>query len=356
MGKMTFNGRSQELKQTQVVPTLTSPIKNGHNVVWCASFLSAWKSLQKSIAGEPVRLENADEHCMPLNEANDPKNSLPPGALYAVAGWVQKGVVETIHETVKKMFPAKKPPLFPGISDNSFLAYAYLEANVSFKLPYFQNKEPLTFTGSDGSKMEINSFGIRAEDDLADYALRDQPAILFTKRNAEYELQEFVVDLCRDSEPSQIILACIEPQKTLMDTISNVQQKIEEAENHEGLEENDVLLVPDLFWQLEHDFDEFEGRSFKNKTLQGQRLDVARQDILFRLDRSGAELKSEAKLYALSIPTHFLFDRPFLIYMKKRDVKIPYFAMWVSNGELLTPWNGKQKSHREKEQRNKSGS
>ncbi len=341
MGKKTFNGRSQELKQTQVVPTLYSPMKNGHNVVWCASFLSAWKSLQKGITEEFVQIEDADEHCMPLNEADDPENSLPPGALYAAAGWVQKGIVETIHETVKKMFPAKEPPSFAGISANSFLAYAYLAANVPFKLPYFQNSEPLTFTGGNGSKIEINSFGIRAEDEFAYYGLRDQPAILFTKRNAEYELQEFVVDLCRDSEPSQIILACIEPQKTLMNTISNVQQKIEESENHEGLEGNDVLLVPDLFWQLEHDFDEFEGRSFKNKTLQGQKLDVARQDILFRLDRSGAELKSEAKLFSLSISTHFLFDRPFLIYMKKRDVEIPYFAMWVSNGELLKPWNGK---------------
>jgi hypothetical protein len=341
MGKKTFNGRSQELKQTQVVPTLYSPMKNGHNVVWCASFLAAWKSLQKGIEGEPVQLEDADEHCMPLNEADDPENSLPPGALYAGAGWVQKGIVETIRETVKKMFPTKEPPLFPGISDNSFLAYAYLEANVPFKLPYFQNREPLPFTGSNGSKMEINSFGIRTEDDFAYHGLRNQPAILFTKRNAEYELQEFVVDLCRDSEPSQIIIACIEPQKTLMDTISNVQQKIEESENHEGLEDNDVLLVPDLFWQLKHNFDEFEGRSFKNKTLQAQRLDVARQDILFRLDRSGAELKSEAKLYSLPIPTQFLFDRPFLICMKKRDVKMPYFAMWVSNGELLKPWNSK---------------
>jgi hypothetical protein len=119
-------------------------MKNGHNVVWCASFLAAWKSLQKGLEGEPVQLEDADEHCMPLNEADDPENSLPPGALYAGAGWVQKGIVETIRETVKKMFPTKEPPLFPGISDNSFLAYAYLEANVPFKLPYFQNREPLT--------------------------------------------------------------------------------------------------------------------------------------------------------------------------------------------------------------------
>jgi hypothetical protein len=340
MGKKTFDGRSQELKQTQVVPTLYSPMKNGHNVIWCASFLSAWKSLQKGIAGEPVLLEDADKHCMPLNEADDPKNNLPPGAIYAAAGWVKKGIAETIRETVKKMFPAQEPPIFPGISDSSFLTYAYLEANVSFKLPYFQNSKPLKFTCSNGSKWEITSFGIRAEDDFVYEGLRDQPAILFTKRNAEYELQEFVVDLCRDSEPNQIILACIEPQKTLMGTIANVQQKIEQAEHQEGLEENDVLLVPDLFWQLEHHFDEFEGRSFKNKALQEQRMDVARQDILFRLDRSGAELKSEAKLYSLSIPTHFLFDRPFLIYMKKRDAETPYFSMWVSNGELLKPWIG----------------
>jgi hypothetical protein len=341
MGKMTFNGRSQELKQTQVVPTLYSPMKKNHNVIWCASFLSAWKSLQKSIGGEPVELEDADEHCVPLNEAEDPENSLPPGALYAVAGWVQKGIVETIRETVKKMFPTKEPPLFPGISDNSFLAYAYLEANVSFTLPYFQNREPLTFTDGNGNKKEINSFGIRTEDDFAYYGLRNQPAILYTKRNAAYELQEFVVDLCKDSEPNQIVLACTEPQKTLMDTISYFRQKIKDSENQEDLEANDVLLVPDLFWQIEHDYGEFEGRSFRNRPLQGQSLDVARQDILLRLDRNGAELKSEAKQYSLPIPTHFLFDRPFLIYMKKRDVKSPYFAMWVNNSELLKLWNGK---------------
>ncbi len=64
MAKMIFNGQSQELKETQIVPTLHTPIEQGSNVVWCASFLCAWKILQKEIAGEPVevgicRLENS---------------------------------------------------------------------------------------------------------------------------------------------------------------------------------------------------------------------------------------------------------------------------------------------------------
>jgi len=106
---------------------------------------------------------------------------------------------------------------------------------------------------------------------------------------------------------------------------------------------NDVLLVPDLFWQISHRFTELEGRSLLNPSLEGQRLDVARQDILFRLDRSGAELKSESKLYCLPVPTHFVLDRPFLICMRKRGEAMPYFAMWVDNAELLIPWPGKKR-------------
>jgi hypothetical protein len=58
--------------------------------------------------------------------------------------------------------------------------------------------------------------------------------------------------------------------------------------------------------------------------------------IQFRLDRSGAELKSEAKLYAKPMPKEFIFDRPFLICVKKRGAEHPFFVMWVDNVELLS--------------------
>jgi hypothetical protein len=69
-------------------------------------------------------------------------------------------------------------------------------------------------------------------------------------------------------------------------------------------------------------------------------VDVAQQDICFRLDRSGAELASESKMYAMPVATHYVFGKPFLIYMQKRGEKQPYFVMWVDNAELLKAWGG----------------
>jgi hypothetical protein len=37
----------------------------------------------------------------------------------------------------------------------------------------------------------------------------------------------------------------------------------------------------------------------------------------------------------LPIPMYYLFDKPFLVYMKKRGAEHPFFVMWVDNAELL---------------------
>ena len=65
----------------------------------------------------------------------------------------------------------------------------------------------------------------------------------------------------------------------------------------------------------------------------------AKQSIKFKLDRYGAMLESEAMLAAGAIPRYFMFDRPFLVYMKKRDCEQPFFVMWVDNAELLNKKN-----------------
>jgi len=46
-------------------------------------------------------------------------------------------------------------------------------------------------------------------------------------------------------------------------------------------------------------------------------------------------LESESLGGALAIPRCFLFNQPFLVYMKKRNADQPFFVMWVDNAELL---------------------
>lgn len=335
--RKSFDGTSQELKQTQVVLTLDTPLISEKNAVWCASFLAAWKALQHDVVGEPVQVAGAVDLCKRLNEAVDPREQVPSGCLYATAGWSQKGIVQIIEQDIRRLFPTKEPPTFPGIAENSFVAYGYLEANIRFRIRYFQNREPLVFMDSKGAKIKVNSFGVRREDDYAYFALREQPAILFEAINEHHQL-ECAIDLDRTSEPSQIVLALVERKRTLAETLASIEEKIvspggQEPDN--GLGPNDVLLVPDFFWHITHRLAELEEQTFMNPTLKGQRMDVAQQDILFRLDRSGAKVASEAKEFCLPAPTYFVFDRPFLIYMKKRGESHPYFVIWVDNAELL---------------------
>jgi len=337
-----FDGDSRELQATDVVLTLDAPIQEGKNVIWCASFLSAWKTLEEDIAGQPLTLKGADELALSLDQAADPRPFIPQESLYVAAGWWENGIGEKITRDLAAKFPEKEAPTFPGIPPDSFLAYAYLEANLKFAMPYFQSRKPLEFTDGAGKKSELTSFGLLGEDKHPDPQLRKQPAVLFAPGRGIGRPSEFIVDLDHTSAPDQIILSLLEPKTTLSETLDSVEKKIAlgGSEPFEpGLGPSDAMLVPDMVWQIVHHFAELEGNVFTNPSLQGQVIGIAQQDIQFRLDRSGAELRSESKSYMTPIPEYFRFDRPFLLQMKKRGAKMPYFVMWVGNAELLGKWS-----------------
>ena len=178
-----------------------------------------------------------------------------------------------------------------------------------------------------------------------------QPRVLF--RKGEGDDFEFAVDLCSASLPNQIVVARIERGLTLGATLKRVEDEIVHmaeaeaqtydrfaAESLRKVQFTDSLIVPDLHWALSHRFPELEGKIFASGKLKGQRMDVAQQDIVFRLGKSGAALRSESKMAAEGIPSRFVLDRPFLIYMKQRGAVTPYFVMWVENAELLSLWAG----------------
>jgi hypothetical protein len=328
---ISFDGTSDALKQTDIVPALDSTITPGRNIIWCASFLAAWKSLQNYVAQEPLVVEGAQELCDSLNNAAEPKDYIPENALCAMAGRVADGIIPAIHKALETKFPSKTLPSFSGNPPDSIIAYAYLEAVIKFAIPYLQNDEPLIFTDSSGKTTPIKSFGFH-EFDPNDNALKDQPEVIFASDRGE----ELIVDLDRQSAPSQIIIANIQPEKTLFDTIMKINKRIDEYRSA-GKEKINLrtFLIPDIFWRVSHRFNALEGKSFKNNKIMGQPIATAQQDILFRLNRSGAELFSESFTASLSEAIHFVVDKPFLLYMKKRGAELPYFIMWVDNAELL---------------------
>jgi len=333
---LVFDGSSDALKQTVIVPTLDSPIPEGKNVIWCATFQLAWNELRDDVIGEPVRITGAKDICARLNTATATTADLEPGSYYAKAGFVNAGTVEQIEKDMASRFPDVTPPEF-DVDDPDLVAvmYAYLAASVKFSSPFYENDTKLGFKG-----VPVSSFGISATNHDARHEVLRQVEILYSPGSAYDDWSpddEFVIDPCKHTTPYQIILARIALRATLTETLSDLNAKLAEDRGSD-LYEGEPFLVPNLNWKLSHQFGDLEDKFLGNQGHESRWLEELHQRIEFRLDRSGAELRSQAsgmEKDAAEGERRFVFDRPFLIVMKKRGAERPFFVMWVDNAELL---------------------
>lgn len=329
---------SNEFKATVMVPTLETPIPVDKSAIWCGAFQLAWNRLKTDVVKEPIKIRGVDPLCQALNGSPFSEADLTPDSFYAAAGRAKDGIVERIRKEMRERFPEVQPNL-PEVPALSAAAYAYLAASLRFKHGYRQQPEGVPFRTGSGAMMKVQGFGVRPSD-AHDYRdVYHQPRVLH--HGKANPVDEVVVDLDPETQPHQILLAMMQRPATLAEALAWVDQKLAKGDSDVFMG-GETLLVPEVAVGLLHRFAELEGpgRIFENKALQGDFVAVAQQSVQFRLDRGGAVLRAEAFIGVKSAapmqqPLQILFDRPFLLLMKKRGAAHPYFAVWVDNAELL---------------------
>lgn len=341
---------SNDLKQTSVVATLDCPIPKRKNVVWCAPFQMAWEKFKDDIIGEPIQLRDAPKLADRLNQNQYSPENIEAESFYAAAGFVEDGILEEIQGEMARRFPAEPKVVFDPLYrtlDKASIAYAFLSLDVGFKYPFYVNNNKFAFENSNGTRTNVISF--RADTEFwnsGSESVRDQVEILYHKhkRRAHPRTAEFAIDLCRHTQPYQIVLARVPCGATLGKTLATVQGKISEYEKSPNREDRrqldfmDELIVPDILYKLTHEYAELK-RALTNPQWRerGYFIFEAKQVLKFSLSRKGVSLKSEARLGgAGALPRRLHFNRPFLIYVKKRGAEYsPFFVMWVDNAELM---------------------
>jgi hypothetical protein len=341
---LAFDGSSDELKATVIVPTLDTPMPEGKNVIWCGAFQLAWDQFRDRMVGEPVVLSGSEQDAERLNSGRASPDDFPSGCPhYASAGRAGHGTVQEIQEHMASSFPDEPRPKIKA-ARNTIVLFSYNAISPGLSLPFNENSGTLLF-----QTVPVRSFGIRKEDSYPYGEPRDQVKILYlSSQDAEADAvggqhdhrDEFAIAPCGDESEIQIILACIEPKATLAETIADLDRKIADwrgkaQERLFGMD--DVLLIPRVTWFIRHRFTELEGREIANKgcPLAGTRIGSASQMIDFSLKQSGVMVSPRAESPSEDTGRHFVFDRPFLVVMKKRGAERPFFVMWVDNPELL---------------------
>jgi len=279
-----------------------------------------------------IKLKDAQPIVDRLNNGKESEADYAPGSCYATAGRVDQGIVEKIQRDMSEFTHGSYVPEISVTSPTDLVSYAYVNASVPFKRHFINSGDPLTFTDSRRRETKVRSFGLRSADEHKFKDLRRQVSILYHTET------EFIIDPCVTSEPNQILLALVAPGKTMAETLANVESKISSAKA-EPFSESAILFIPNIRYRVTHHFADLERKDFLNLKFTDYRIYLAQQDIDFRFDKTGAKLESEAKNQATAsakrLPEIFIFDHPFLLIMKKRGTKYPFFVMWVDNAELL---------------------
>jgi hypothetical protein len=337
----TFDGVSATLKKTVILPTLDTPIPEGKSAIWCGTFQMAWNQLKQDVTKGPIQLAKAVETANRLNHAPQSADDLPAGTWYAAAGRLEEGIEDRIRGEMAKRFPSAPVPQFPPHPFGpGALAYAYLEAGMKYKNPFSRNPEKLDFRGADGKTIGIESFGLPPASPARQrtYEMASQVEVLYEAPKDTDSPREFAVNLSKTATPFHAIVACIPRPTTLSQAIEHVEAEAARSGPGHNVNEHDYLLVPEMCWRIQHDFDELLNDTLLNKGFEDWFVYSASQMIDFRIDRTGVEIKSEgmfgAKFGGMT-PHSYVADRPFLLYLKKPDAKWPFLVIWIDNAELL---------------------
>lgn len=328
---LSTDAGEKALKDTVVTAHLKRKHRTGTNLVWCGTFQMAWDELS-SLGKGPVQLDGAPAMVAVLNARLTSKEDIDEASYVARAGLGKDGIVETIKVELNKKFPQGAAPLLvpSSVSPMSILAYAYLAKALTFKTPFPRVRRPVVFQG-----IRVTCFGASHEEEPSSWKAQQRQVSILDYRSGK----DFLVELLTQQDGDRLLLARTDAEGTLLETIQSVLQRVERAQPS-TLEDDDRMAVPLVNFDLRRDYAEIVGKRLQGT---GYVVEHASQRILFNLNERGASLASEASYWAALAngkpkpPKHLIFDGPFLVLLMRKGAKMPYFAAWIENAELLVP-------------------
>lgn len=304
--------RLVKLKQTDFVITLENPISENKNIIYAPAFLYAWDKIKEDLKS-PIIIDNSfSTDFYLLNKSISHRNSLHQNE-YSVSS---------------------------QIIDNTIIAKAIFNKTLPFERKLQVLVKPINF-----DKTQVAAFGMYYYDiDVINFT-----TILYYKDD-----NNFILKLApKDKEHEIILVKGLNRYQTLKDAIKLTNKLIakgkKEATDRRLLWKYEIVpkdkfAIPAIKFNIETNYRYLEGQSFSTGDNKKHSIELAYQRTGFILDENGAVVESEVVAVVDSAgvdpvirhPKKMIFDKPFLIIVKRVDNINPYFVMKVANAELLT--------------------
>lgn len=306
----------------EIQPTMQSR-SNAQDRVWVGTFQLVWNDFMDRVIHNPVRFrEGTPVMVQELNKQLFTTDDISDSSYYKITAKVTNNTKKQISKAIRKKFKESsdildKLDLTPR--NDKYIIYAMLKKDFEFKNEF--NKLGKSAFGEDqtaeyfgvkkGSKDEFGS-GVKVlfYNDKDDFAV-----MLTTKTNDE-------VYLYKNSA-----------NKEFYYLYADMLKKQDAYQGSKEFGNDDELKVPNIKLFEEKAFKELAGRRVMGTNLQ---IDQAIETIKFEMDNKGVKLKSEAAMTFMKMSLMpddeqrlFYLDDTFVIFLKEKGKKNPYFALRV---------------------------
>ncbi len=192
-------------------------------------------------------------------------------------------------------------------------------------------------TFGDGEKF-IKYFGINngtSED------VNKNVEILFYNKISDNDLfsNDMAIKL-KTQEGDEIILYRTDEEKSFDEYYKDIQEKSNSYTGRTEFSEEDELLVPYVRVNGMIAYNELNGKYIKGTENDAMYFGDVIQNVNFSLNEKGCNLGSQTSLVTLYMgisndTKYCYFENQFVIFMKEKDCEEPYFALKVSNDDIL---------------------
>lgn len=316
-----------QLKETIMAAGLEETISD-KSIIWCAALQISWNLYADTFGDIPAKKGFPAED---LNRRLVTVSDLPPKSYVAEAGTMGPELLARVDQKLYELFQDRTIDSFHlknmNVPYGWPVAYSYILRELFFEHKFDRDRRGLLFSTGKQQKVEpMEAFGFRdyssSNPDMKKIA--DQVAV-FDYKGAD----DFIIRIrVKTQSDDELILAKIPPEPSLLNTLKNIRNRMKQS-NPEEMQSGQSLLIPAFNFQVAHSFDELGAPV------------CAIQMIRFQLDREGVRMHGAASVFgSISMENRLMFDRPFMIIMKRKGSELPYFAMWVANTELMCPFMG----------------
>jgi hypothetical protein len=297
-----------EVKRTAFLPTLESRVEGDKNGIYAASLLMAWDELEGMVDDSIYDVESID---------------------------LKRMINATSHINVLEEKDYHSELL---VEDGRVKARAFFRKSLPLVRPMDRDIDDFMF-----KEKEVENFGFTGD-------WNDVAHIVYYKSD-----DDFALSLPSSNSDDEIIIIKSDFGERLrfsteLEILEKNAQAFEEAWNEKvdwkyHFNEEDDFAAPVVQFSIEDEYEDIRDTHFKSGEVE-YNVEQVYQRISFLLDEHGAEVETEAEITveATEEPMleeeepsikHFWLDNNFIVLMKRRESDNPYFALYVSNTNLM---------------------